>query len=263
MRVREHIRARRKIENWQHFFRVRKTLLPPEQRTLTKIYLREGTIVNARVGTADLTAIKGVFLDRPFQGVRPSYGVVVDVGAHIGCFTLRVAGKADRILAIEPAPDNFELLELNLEENNITNTVPICCALSDTEGQHVLCYNESHSDSHTIEPRSNRTGGVRDIAVPSKTLSSIMAEHQIDRIDLLKLDCEGSEHGILCALDRAEASRIGEIYMEYHDLENPRRDFTSLDAHLQSVGFRRVWERIGRGRGYAHYIHPAWTKGAI
>lgn len=62
--------------------------------------------------------------------------VVIDVGAHVGLFTLKVARMARRglIIALEPHPFTFSLLKLNLKMNSIMNVVPLNLALSDYNG---------------------------------------------------------------------------------------------------------------------------------
>ena len=57
--------------------------------------------------------------------------VVVDIGAHIGTFTVGAAKRAmnGRVFAIEPVPENFDLLQENVRVNNRENVVTIHAAV--------------------------------------------------------------------------------------------------------------------------------------
>ncbi|MCS7121544.1 MAG: FkbM family methyltransferase [Archaeoglobaceae archaeon] len=55
--------------------------------------------------------------------------VVVDAGAHVGLFTIYASRKAKKVIAIEPNPKNYSLLELNIKRNNLKNVKAIKKAL--------------------------------------------------------------------------------------------------------------------------------------
>ena len=66
---------------------------------------------------------------------------IVDVGANIGYFTLlfaRSAGPAGRVFAFEPEPDNFRLLETNVERNGYRNVTAVRQAVSGAPGSAPL-----------------------------------------------------------------------------------------------------------------------------
>jgi FkbM family methyltransferase len=123
----------------------------------------------------------------------PSKGwTVVDVGATYGDFSL-VIGKffgADKVLAIEPNPFAFSLLLKNILLNNLTNVIiPIKAYLWDNNNQIPL------------NPKSNFFSSVQgassELKVKVKKLDSLIREIELNNIDLLKIDAEGSELGIL------------------------------------------------------------------
>jgi len=60
---------------------------------------------------------------------------------------------------------------------------------------------------------------------PCLSIRSLFDRQRIDRIQLLKVDCEGSEHGIFRSLTPELAARIDQIAMEVH-----RIDGESIDA---------------------------------
>ena len=64
-------------------------------------------------------------------------------------------------------------------------------------------------------------------------LADIINRFSIERIDLLKMDCEGAEYGIVLQSPDWVWSRVGEIRLEYH-----QGRYQELAEHLQSRGFR-------------------------
>ena len=58
--------------------------------------------------------------------------IIVDVGANIGYYTVLFAdkvGKKGKIIAIEPDPINFEILQKNIKENKLFNVVAVQAAV--------------------------------------------------------------------------------------------------------------------------------------
>ena len=153
---------------------------------------------------------------------------VVDVGAHIGAFSRlwaeRVPGA--KIVAVEVAPENLEPLRRNV--GNIATVHHAACVGGTTGPVELL-------NSFTEPGRALSTGGsivVRAGAIgpdendpqyrrepmqcPTLTLRQIMDQQGWDAIDLLKLDCEGSEYEILAD---APIPAIRFIVGEYHGFE--------------------------------------------
>src|SRR5580704_8845203 len=69
-----------------------------------------------RVGTSDRSIVWEVFLKDNYctERIEGRLACVVDIGAQIGLFSLKMAPRADRILMFEPEPENFKLLSRNL-----------------------------------------------------------------------------------------------------------------------------------------------------
>lgn len=116
--------------------------------------------------------------------------VIVDVGAHIGSFTIFAARKYPEatIYAFEPEPINFRTLSKNVAANGISNCILINKAVSDSEGIIKLVVGAPNSGTHSV---FKREGNAVDVACT--TIPNFMAEYRIEQIDFLKLDCEGCE----------------------------------------------------------------------
>src|SRR2546430_10552434 len=100
----------------------------------------DGVRFDVRPRTNDLDLISSKhepLVTRSFQVAAGD--VVVDVGAHIGRYALRAATKASKVIAIEPDPLNFILLEQNVPLNGFSNAVLVPHVLSSRPGTRPLC----------------------------------------------------------------------------------------------------------------------------
>jgi FkbM family methyltransferase len=119
---------------------------------------------------------------------------VIDVGGHIGIFTLHTAtkvGTTGRVIAVEPSPDNFRMLNKNVKSNRLKNVTPVCTALADLEGTGKLFLDGS--GRHSLLSR----GADEYVETPMITLDQLIENQQLKQIDLLKIDVEGSEMKVL------------------------------------------------------------------
>lgn len=164
---------------------------------------------------------------------------VFDVGSNFGAFAIvasRAVGPSGRVLAFEPSPEAFQRLSENLERNHCENVEAHPFAIGGQSGTAELfeheksAYNSLFSDldGKKLVPKSVHN-------VPVKTLEQVLDERGLDRVDLLKLDCEGAEYGILETLTPAVAGRIKQIAMEAHRI--PGHDVEELFSRLDQLGF--------------------------
>jgi FkbM family methyltransferase len=119
---------------------------------------------------------------------------VIEVGAYTGAYACIVGAliqsRNGRLLAIEPDPQNCKLLRENVKLNRLEQVVTIEeAAVSDTEGTANLTVGGTQS---TI----GQTGHGA-ISVPMITLKTLIARHQIKKVDLLLIDVEGAELQVL------------------------------------------------------------------
>jgi len=165
--------------------------------------------------------------------------VVIDVGANIGCFTLaawQAVGPKGTVLALEPQSQSFVRLSEHLSVNEAASVTPLQLALADDDGSMDLFV---PANQYLLVSKFDTVGGRpisgRTEQVSCMTLASLMDEHRIERVSLLKLDCEGAEHEIIAALTPETASKIDHIAAEVHSVAGWDTDATM--ARLQSLGF--------------------------
>ena len=224
----------------------------------SQIILKNGLIIEAEV---DLRyVVREIFFKRVYNPVYLPIerdDVVVDIGANNGVFTLFASSKTRGALhAIEPSPRNVEILRRNLTVNGLRNVTVHECAVSDTVGTARLFLNsvdgqQNVLSEHVIPARIKQYTDRPDlnhilsysgeaanfIEVPTTTLPVIMDNHALERIDFLKLDCEGAESSILRSTPEAYLKRVKKIAMEFHDYLSDT-SHEELQAILQRADFR-------------------------
>lgn len=135
---------------------------------------------------------------------------VVEVGANMGAHTLALAGLAERVYAFEPQRFMFQTLCGNLALNSVDNVVAQQAAVGRAEGFcKIPCLDpRAVQNFGSFSLRAAYDGGD---ALPVTTLDSL----QFERLDLLKLDCEGSELAILEGARRTIERHRPWIYLEF------------------------------------------------
>ncbi|KAK5527628.1 hypothetical protein LTR23_011238, partial [Exophiala sp. CCFEE 6169] len=196
------------------------------------------------------------------HGVRLADGdCVFDVGANIGMFSLFAASRCAglRVFAFEPVPQVCEVLRLNLSLMAV-DAVVHHCGLSDASGEAEFIFYPHNSlvSSSVLDVAATRevvasylrSAGEGDgpeynqlldermrgerIRLPLRTVSDIIRQHDVSRIDLLKIDVEGAEWQVLSGIESGHWARIRQIVVEVHDIDG-RLD--AVRARLQSEGF--------------------------
>jgi FkbM family methyltransferase len=114
----------------------------------------------------------------------------VDVGAYIGLYTMGLAPRFDRVLAVEPSRFSYPWLARNIAVNGYQNVVSERVALSDRMGEQTLYILGQDGYADTLAP----SNGITDsYMVPTQTLDS----HGLHDVDLIKLDVQGHEMAVL------------------------------------------------------------------
>lgn len=140
--------------------------------------------------------------------------VVVDIGAHIGMFAIYTALRFPQIVihAFEPFPENFELLEQNLDRNGITTVRIHHQGLSGDGRLLEMVTNTQNSGGSTCHSRT--LNHRRCTGIPSTTLDHVFDSLAIDKCKFLKIDCEGSEYEILFSTH--SLSKVEYLSGEFH-----------------------------------------------
>lgn len=197
---------------------------------------------------------KEIFEDQCYlkHGIRLQDGdTVVDIGANIGLFSLFVMSRCanPRIYAFEPAPVVHDLLKANCNAYG-SNVCALNVGVSDKRKTATFTFYEKSSvfsgfHSDETEDREAIEAVVRNMLKSQSvtgesmeeyvqeftadrlrrrthecqltSVSEIIRENQIDKIDLLKIDAEKSELDIIRGIEDRDWAKIEQIVIEIHD----------------------------------------------
>ena len=148
--------------------------------------------------------------------------VVLDVGANIGAFSVKISGalgEGGRIIAVEPESTNFRLLRSNIELNNCKNIVPVRTALSEHSGKASLNVYKKRGNNSFLAKKTESLERREEVGL--KTLDELVEECVLSRLSLIKVDTEGYElkvlHGGTETIRRLRPWIIGEAHPHVSD----------------------------------------------
>jgi len=129
---------------------------------------------------------------------------VVDLGANRGAFSTLMTTRAEFILSVECGEQYVPIIKNNMNENKFTN--------------------------YEIETAFVGAGGSTESDLPRITINDLFRMHNIESVDLLKLDIEGSEFALFDSADWLQ--RVSAISMEVHPLHgDPNAILKSVTQH--------------------------------
>lgn len=194
----------------------------------------------------DARIIEEIFCDRPYVrhvslSEKP---VIVDIGGYIGDFSIWCAKylHPSRVIVYEPTVENYEVLIENVEQNgfgSIIETMNEAVGRSGWVELNVqsLEFNEFHVSSYLYEHCERRR-------VASASIGQIFDRHKLQNVDLLKIDCEGSEYDIFESFDPSLLRRTRNIVFEVHKVDGYIEKLMAAKELLRSTGFTLVEEDL-------------------
>nr|AIF20296.1 FkbM family methyltransferase [uncultured marine thaumarchaeote KM3_89_C12] len=228
------LNSRKIFKNWYIYPKVYYKLINDKFVIFkTKTDLR----IKIRVRSTDLMALTNVWMINEYDIEDFKINTnetVIDIGAHIGLFSLLVSQlcKTGKILSFEPVHENFDLLISNLKLNHVKNVLPFNMAVSKNSGRLDLFLNNDQS-AHSIFSKSSES-----ISVESTSLQKIFEENKISSCKLLKLDCEGAEYEIIDSLPSKYLDKIQNMVIEYHLADTKPELVKSLILKIKNAGFK-------------------------
>jgi len=232
-------RAEHNFSNWLYY------KLKPKGVTLinvqgNKMYVNtEDTI--GRILLID--RVMEIYTTKLFEKMIKKNMTVIDIGAHIGYFTLLLAklvGTNGTVYAFEPEPSTYRFLCKNIKINGYANIIPIQKAVSNKNGKTKLWLCEIDSINHSlIQDNVFRKSDFTEVELI--TLDDFF-ENTIrnNKVDLIKMDTGGTEGVIMEGAEKVLKNNNVKVLLEFwpFGLKNARTDPLELLHNLQKFGFK-------------------------
>lgn len=150
---------------------------------------------------------------------KPKPGhIVFDVGAHIGRYSViagKLVGDAGKVISIEADPDNYQLLQLNIKSNDLQHIVHTINAAAWKEVTTIKLFRDAFSGRHSVSKITDSYVKVNTI-----TIDELVRQHNLPKIDWMKVDIEGAEYALLLgAKNTIDNKKIKFMLLEVHTHE--------------------------------------------
>lgn len=202
--------------------------------------VRDGYTIYYRNAREFKWIYKEVFVDEEYAFTsKHSAPYILDCGSHIGLSILYFKKKYPQatIVGFEPNPENFLILQKNIQANKLHNVSVIHGAVSDRTGKTNL-YSSPISDGSWTWGDSivSQHGNAGDIYRQVKTYR--LSTYITQRVDFLKLDIEGSEQSVLLEI-RDKLSQVSQMVAEFHYTKENQdsNNFGVIKNLLEEHGF--------------------------
>ena len=178
--------------------------------------------------------------------------IVVDVGAHIGKYTIiasKRVGTTGKVIAIEAHPGNHEILNSNIKLNRLTNVISLNYAVYSKE-TIIKLFLPDEKSNHTIYNTLIQTRAKDEekfVEVNADTLDNLLQRNGISNAEVnwLKIDVEGAELEVLKGAQAiiSNSKRIA-LLIEVHNIEQGKNLYMPIMDLLQKYNFKIEFEKI-------------------
>ena len=196
-----------------------------------------GLKIKLRTRSTDLMALTNVWLVEEYS--RSNFrintnDVIIDIGAHIGLFTLYASQycKNGTIFCFEPVDENYDILVDNITQNNLKNVKPFKSAVSKSEST-ITIYRNKDEAGHSMFSFTSHA-----LKVDSISLKKIIDENSVNQCNLIKIDCEGAEYEIIESLPLEYFKKISKLIIEYHFADSKPKLVNDLKTKLMTASFK-------------------------
>ncbi len=178
--------------------------------------------------------------------------MVIDVGAHVGYFSLlasRLAGPTGKVFAFEPIEENVARLRNHIRINEADNITVISKVVGDVVGSTPFYYNRDNDGGHALwdvgeHPFNRRSKEAPlTISLPITTLDEQFAGMDLGRLKMIKIDAEGNEFNVLKgAHSILERQRVKCISWELNPFALGKMGHTedALRGHMREMGYETM-----------------------
>jgi FkbM family methyltransferase len=172
-----------------------------------------------------------------FSDILHEGSIFVDVGANVGGYSVRACKIGARVIAVEPDPDNYHVLKLNLEHNQCTSVNVLNIAAGMREEVREL-YEDNRGAPAGFSLLQAKGSGKIKCSVKVKPLDVTIPQLlNNERVDLLKIDVEGVEPEVIKgALDLLKRTR----YVIVEVIPSTKSRMLEMLNLLKPLGFKLI-----------------------
>ncbi len=165
----------------------------------------------------------------------------IDVGANEGYFSVLAAqcvGSGGAVHAVEPQSRLQRVIRRNAEANGVAGVVSVHrLGLADREGQQDLFLTADVNTGASSFTKHWKVGGRKE-SIRTTTLDAFAREQGLDRVRLLKVDCEGAERVVIPGAEGLlREGRIERLILEYHPHIIGAKACDDLHEFLRGLGY--------------------------
>jgi FkbM family methyltransferase len=160
----------------------------------------------------------------------------IDIGANVGITTVSIAKRIRRggkLYSFEPVPEYSNILKENISSNGLENVKVYELAVTDQVGR-ALFYQRELSSGITFEQ------GAINFEVPTTTIDRFSTAEKLERMDIINMDCEGSELLVLRGAEETLLKNKVKIFCEIHHdfLKQLGQSIDDIVQYLQGLEFQ-------------------------
>ena len=181
---------------------------------------------------------------------------VVDVGANIGYNAIhaaRLAGRRGRVFAVEPTPDNLDVLRRNLEAARLANVIVTPVAAGRAAGVRKLFVRGPRSAVNSLFAESCYATVTDVLQVPVMPLDELVD----GTADVVKIDVEGAELDVLEGMPRLLKAAPRALIVEWHPT------LQSMAGYAPDALPRWLLDRGWRVRAVSHTAGRSLTEAGL
>lgn len=189
--------------------------------------------------TSDINIFHQIFIALELNyPIKSNVRSILDCGANIGLASLFFKRKFPeaRIIAVEPAADNLNILQRNL--NGFSDIWVVAAGVYGKDCDLFIVDIGQRQDSYQLS-KSKESGKIMGI-IPCKTIATLIREYELNDIDLVKIDIEGAEKSVFLNDDIKWHDDLQYCFVEIHN---------TLHSSLSSL----IVERLPKGTHIEQY----------
>lgn len=183
-----------------------------------------------------------VYNIRELMRVLPHDPLVIDIGANAGFFDILLLSKTKnaQIYAYEPLNNNIERMRSVASFNRRFDKSVIISpfAITGTPCEMLRLYAQDTEDNQVVASslKGFNADNTKELWIPAITFTNIIAGIPKETVDLLKMDCEGSEYDIILNTPPDVVRRIERMLVEVHDIDS-QFNIDTFSRYLGELGY--------------------------